>query len=354
VGSKGGNDQLFGDEGNDWLVGGIGNDTLIGGDGNDLLQGGASDAGTWNIQLTRHGQLQLHFTPKNAELADSTGLSLSGVWTNDPNAGVSDDRFTFVDKHPQTTADMALLAHTVLGRLPSLTELGQLTTSGYTLSELAQLAYRYYTSTLNPSAQAQTAQVQLQTLIDKLWGAGSSSPELVKLGMDYLQDGGTWAHIWLALSVHARHKSPLTDVQGTLSLVSNATLSETGWSLHAGDNRLEGGAGNDVLVGGRGNNTLDGGTGTDVAVFFGAATDFEVALVRQASGAADVQLRNKLTGAINIVRDIEYVKFGSEIYLAPIGQPQPTDGTFVPLAPYLHPVPTTTLIGLGFNPEWLV
>ncbi|MEG1117475.1 MAG: hypothetical protein RSE46_20750, partial [Janthinobacterium sp.] len=40
VGSKGGNDQIYGDEGDDIVFGGVGNDLLSGGSGNDKLNGG--------------------------------------------------------------------------------------------------------------------------------------------------------------------------------------------------------------------------------------------------------------------------------------------------------------------------
>jgi hypothetical protein len=210
----------------------------------------------------------------------------------------------------------------------------------------------WQTTTIAADQRAQRLQ---QTLINKIWGAGSSTSELVSLGADHLNGGGSWASVWLALAKAPQHTTPLTDAQGNLSLVSNATLNETGWSLSAGDNSLVGGAGNDVLVGGMGNNVLDGGTGTDVAVFFGAASDFEAALVRNATtGTHEAQLRHKLTGAVNTVRDVEYFQFGTQMYSVPAGKPQPADGVFVELSTYMQQVDKITIQGLGLHPDWIV
>ena len=354
VGSKSGNDFISGDEGNDWLVGGTGNDTLDGGDGNDILQGGASDAGVWNIKQTSDGQMQVTFTPKDTELADSTGFSATGTWTNDHGAGlITDDRFNFIYTNNQASSDIALLVHALLGRLPTLAELSSITHAGYTVPQLAQMAHDYYVKTSGPHTQA--LETQLSTLINKIWGAGSSTNELVTLGVNHLNGGGSWGSVWLALAKAPQHTATLTDAQGNLSIVAHANLSETGWSLNAGDNSLEGGAGNDVLIGGMGNNVLDGGAGVDLAVFFGIAADFEAALVRNATtGTHEMQFRHKLTGAVNTVRDVEYFQFGAQMYAVPAGKPQPADGLFVELSAYLQPTDPLTLQGLSFHTEWML
>jgi Ca2+-binding RTX toxin-like protein len=215
------------------------------------------------------------------------------------------------------------------------------------------MAHDYHVKTTG--TQAQALETQLSGLINQIWGAGSANSDLVTLGVQHLNAGGAWSDVWLALATHARHKGTLTDAQGNVNIVSNQSLSETGWSLLAGDNTLEGGAGNDVLVGGGGHNTLDGGTGTDLAVFFGTAADFDVALVRNATtGVHEAQLRHKLTGAVNTVRDVELFQFGGQAYSVPVGRPQPAEGVFVELTTYMEPVSKVTLQGVGFHPEWIV
>jgi Ca2+-binding RTX toxin-like protein len=365
IGSKGGDDQLFGDEGNDWAVGGIGNDTLQGGDGNDILQGGASDAGTWNFKLNAQGQLQASFVPTSTELADSTGFSATGKWSapagKNGSGPVTDSRFSWIYDDYSVAKDAALLVQALANRLPTLYEMGGVADGTYTSEQLAYMAHDYFARTSAPGGkaafEAQTLQTQVSTVINQIWGAGSATAELINLGVNHLSGGGSWTNVWLALARHTTNASKITDAQGSLSLISNQKLADTGWSLNSGADKLFGGAGNDVLVGGNGNDELDGGAGTDMAVWLGAISDYQVALTPSTAagavaGSHDALIRNKLTGELDTLRNVELVKIGHTVYSMSPGQPQPADNVFVELSSYVQPVITGQLAGVGFHAEW--
>lgn len=314
VGSKGGNDLLYGDEGDDWLVGGIGNDTLHGGDGNDVLVGGASESGLWSFSLDARGQLHADYVPTSPELADGGGFSASGVWSVPGGKGaLTDPRLAWVQGDYGTAKDIALLMHALFGRTPTLREMGSLMDSGLDSKALADAAHQYW---LHASGAAgQPVQAQVAALVDKVLGAGAANASLVALGVDYLKAGGSWADVWLALVRSSGYAQALTDAQGRLHLVERDAPGELGWRGDAGDNQLFGGAGNDVLIGGPGNNLLDGGSGTDMAVYFGALADYELAVQRN-PGADGLQwlIRHKATGNVDTVRNVELLMVGGSVY----------------------------------------
>lgn len=363
IGSKGGDDKLWGDAGNDIVVGGIGNDQLWGGDGNDILQGGASDAGQWTFKLDAQGQLQANFEPTSRELADSTGFAATGTWTvpagqsHDPGA-ISDARLNWIYSDYGVAKDVALLAHALLGRLPSLEEMGGLAGGQFTSQQLGNMVNDYFASI--SGIQTQSVDAQLSAVINQVWGPNASTAELVSLGKSHLAAGGTWADIWLVLASHSTHAGGMTDAQGNTNL-TNQTLGETGWSPNAGDNQLFGGAGNDVLIGGSGTNLLDGGTGTDLAVFFGVASDYQVAR-SETGGRIDLLIKHAGSGAINTLRDVEYVQIGTQVIatsaIAAATTNLPADGAYMDLQPVVAQVVGTVgsanLQGIGFHPEWLV
>lgn len=351
VGSKGGNDKLFGDEGNDWVVGGVGNDELHGGAGNDVLQGGASDAGKWSFKLDAQGQLLASFTPTNADLADSTGFSASGVWTTASGSGnVTDGRFSFVHQSYSLVQDTALLVHALTGRLPSVSEMGALAGGAFSSQELGAMAHAYFLQQ-HPALATQAVEAQVAAVIAQAGGGSVSDSGLVGLGVQHLAAGGSWADIWLALARHHTHSAALTDAQGNLSLVHQSLLGETGWSASGGDDTLVGGAGNDVLVGGSGRNTLDGGEGTDMAVFFGQAADYQLA-----RSGNDVLVRHKHSGDVSTVRDTELFMFSGQAWALNASLPLGED--FVDLSASasgpLVLVGTQQLQSIGFHPDWVV
>jgi hypothetical protein len=350
VGSKGGNDRLYGDAGNDRMVGGIGNDTLEGGDGNDILQGGASDAGTWSFTLTPQGQLQVSFAPNSTELADSTGFNAEGKWTYSLGKGpITDDRFAWIYDDYTVAKDVALLVKALGGRLPTLKEMGFLADGTYTSQQLGAMAQSYWT--LTEGNVGQPLSTQVQAVINKAWGANSASTDLVNLGVNYLNGGGTWSDVWLALARYSTNASKITDTQGGVQLISGSALNETGWSFASGEDTLRGGAGNDVLVGGNGNDVLDGGAGTDVAAFLGQLEDYQAALhMNTTTGQHDVWVRNKLTGEVDTMRNVEMMKIGSTLYYLPPGNPQLPDDVYGALSDYLTPS-TQDISLIGFHSD---
>ena len=353
IGSKGGDDHLYGDAGNDWVVGGIGNDTLEGGDGNDILQGGPSDAGAWNFTLTPQGQLQVSFAPSSNELADSTGFSAQGKWVSGSGTGpITDDRFAWIYHDYTLAKDFALLAEALAGRLPTLKEMGFFADGKYTSQDLGAMAQSYWMQT-GGADTTQPLSNQVQAAINKALGANSITPELISLGVNlganHLKAGGSWSDVWLALARYGVNANKITDGQGGIKLISGSALNETGWSFNSGDDVLLGGAGDDVLVGGSGNDVLDGGLGTDVAVFLGKLDDYQAALhTNTTTGQHDVLVRNKLTGEVDTMRNVEMVKVGSNLYYLPPGHPQPQNDVYIPLAEYLAPS-TQDVTLIGFN-----
>ena len=359
VGSKSGNDLLFGDGGDDRLVGGVGDDTLSGGAGNDIIQGGASDAGQWGVKLDAKGQLQVVFTPANTDLADSTGLQLSGNWTTPSGQGaITDPRWSFIHQDYNLVEDVALLIHGLTGRLPTLTELGMFATAGLSSSQLAQAANDYFVQSSGGAGQGTASLVQraITQVMGADFAATATNADWLAAGTRFLAQGGSWAEAWLALVRTDAHKASLPGTQAgnaALPLVQGDTLGETGWSANAGNNKLFGDAGNDVLIGGGGNNQLDGGSGIDLAVFFGERGDFELARATSATaGASDVVLRNKQTGAINILHDVEFMKVGTSLYSVPSASSLPENGGYVALAG-LPQATNGALQGVSFNAEWL-
>lgn len=356
IGSKGGDDQLFGDEGNDTVVGGIGNDTLQGGDGNDILQGGASDAGRWRFALTPEGQLQVHFTPNSSELADSSGATVASAWSNSQGSGpITDERFAWVYDDYSVVKDAALLVDALVGQLPTLETLGTLAGGRYSSTQLGEMAHAYWLE--HSALVGQPLPIQVAGIINRVWGIGSATTELTTLGVDYIHAGGSWSDIWLALARHNTHTHSMTDAQGNLRLVDQQ-LGETGWSADPGNNTLLGGAGNDVLIGGSGSDMLNGGNGVDMALYLGSPNDYQAALTPSTeagavAGAHDVLIRNKSTGAVDTVRNVELLKIGAAVYTVPSGQSQPADNVYIELADYVQ-LTEQNLVLVGFLPAQLV
>ena len=194
-------------------------------------------------------------------------------------------------------------------------------------------------------------------VINKVWGPGSATTELVNLGVNHLNGGGSWSDIWLALARYSTNANKITDAQGNVNLI-NQRVSDTGWSANSGNDKLFGGAGNDVLVGGGGNDEIDGGAGTDMAVWLGAVADYQVALTPSTAqgavaGSMDLLMRNKLTGEVDTVRGVELFRIGATTYTVPAGQAQPADGVYVELGSYMQPATTVQLAGVAFNAEWV-
>ena len=109
-----------------------------------------------------------------------------------------------------------------------------------------------------------------------------------------------------------------------------------------------------MLIGGNGNDEIDGGTGTDMAVWFGALADYEVAYQANATiGTVDLLIRHKPSGDVDTVRDVELFQVGAATYSLSAGQVQVANGAYVELSGYVQPVITGQLAGVAFNAEWV-
>ncbi|WP_156967597.1 putative Ig domain-containing protein [Comamonas granuli] len=344
VASKGGNDRLYGDEGDDLVVGGVGDDHLEGGTGNDVLQGGMSDAGAWSFALNADGSLSMGYSASQRLLTDTHSVALSGHWSG---GGVLDERIALVYQDYHLLETISLVFRGLTGELPSLQTMNILSSQGWSQAQLLQAAWNWYESTLPAGASAQD---KMQALIGQTWGPGYASAQNIQIGLDYLAQGGTWAGA-LNVLVHAEPVRQRITHEGQLQLVQPSALGEMGWGADSGNDTLLGGAGNDVLIGGGGNDILDGGAGTDLAAFFGALPYFSVqARARTASGAAPGQqelvLRNALSGEEDILRDVELLQLGGQVYRIEWDGLQAQD-TFQPLAEHVQLVSAEELVLVG-------
>jgi hypothetical protein len=262
VASSGGMDELHGDAGNDVVIGGWDADTLYGGEGSDILQGGLSDAGIWQFSSDNEQGLHLQFSPSLSVLPETAGEL--DVWLIEGQSWDGDSRFAFTGIDHEIIETVSQLYHAVTGELPSLDELNLFSNSGLTYQALAEIAFSAYQGLIPVEVQEVASQVEM--LFSQVWGAGVATSEDTQIGVDYILAGGSWSEGLLVLAQHENHVQQIENSQGELLLTEDYILGESGWSEDLSDDRLFGGAGNDILVGGHGSDFLDGGEGHDTAV----------------------------------------------------------------------------------------
>lgn len=344
IGSKGGNDRLYGDGGNDLVVGGVGDDWLEGGAGNDILVGGASDAGVWSFDLGADGLLYANFGASNTLLTDVLNASATGHWSG---GVVVDARIGFIYEDYAQVATISLVHQGLTGALPTMQVLNALSTQGWSQAEMLQAAWNWYEGTLPAGASARD---KMAALIGQTWGRAHATAENVQAGLDYLEQGGTWAEGLGFLVSQGPVRDAITS-GGLLHLAKPTALGDFGWISGSGNDVLMGGSGNDVLVGGDGNDVLDGGAGTDLAVFVGTVQQFSVLLrASTASGAAagerEAVLRNDLSGEEDILRSVELLDIGGQAYRFQAGGLQ-EGAAYQPLANYVETVSAAELVLVG-------
>ena len=344
VASKGGNDRLYGDDGNDTIVGGIGDDHLEGGAGNDVLQGGMSDAGIWRFALHADGALQVDYGASQKLLTDAHEASIAGRWSG---GEVLDERIALVYQDYGQLETISLLFQGLTGELPTLQAMNSFATQGWSRAETLQAAWNWFEGTLPANASTRD---KVQALVAQTWGEDKASAELVDVGVQYIEAGGSWSEGLGLLVAHANVRGQITQDDGLLSL-TQASLGEMGWGADSGNDTLLGGAGNDVLIGGGGNDILDGGEGTDMAVFFGALEHFSLQVrASTAQGASagqqEVVLRNGLSGEQDVLRDGELLQVGGQAYWLKAQDLQAGDA-YQPLAEHVQLVPEQELAIVG-------
>jgi Ca2+-binding RTX toxin-like protein len=216
---------------------------------------------------------------------------------------------------------------------------------------LAQLAYDYVVEQ-QPGLLQQPVEAQVRQLITQVWG--SADDDLVALGTDYINWSGNWAEGLLYLARHANNRDNLLDDQGLLQLTTPLLAGESGWSAHGGNDQLFGEAGNDLLIGGSGNNLLDGGEGLDMAAFVGVLADYAVSFKETAPGVVDWVLSNVHSGDSNVLRHIELVRIGGDIYNLKAEVSTPAVGESKPLADFVQVIGVAELQALAIPASWLV
>jgi Ca2+-binding RTX toxin-like protein len=340
IAGKAGNDQLSGQAGSDTLVGGTGSDVLDGGDSNDLLIGGQGDAGQWQVSQSGTGELLLHFTPNNPELAENSGLNLKGNFTIN-TLPMADSRFSFVEGSAALREAVSNLYLALTQRLPELSELSQWTSMGFNPTALYDMAGN---AILAPLGGGATGAQKSSALFNTIWGAGAASAELLKIGADFFNAGGSLGLAVQVLAQLSPLRQQLTDANGDIRLVRTATLGDSGWGLGDGGDVLTGGAGNDTLVGGGGGDALIGGEGTDTGVWSGRVKDFKVAVVGLGADSTVALIDTRL-GTTDTIDSIEILSIaGQQFGAMPL---QSVDAVRNYLATHTDHSLEVVLIGLG-------
>jgi len=308
----GGGTNVTGNDLDNELTGGAGNDTLNGGAGTDtvVLDGVLSDytfglsggnvtvtsvaGGTdtlIGIERVRIGGVTYELKPgtnaANTPLAggDGNDLLLGFGGTDSINGGGGDDVLIG-----------GAAADTMAGGAGNDTyvveQAGDLVVEG--IGEGTDTILSYVTRNLNNAAHV-SGDVENVTLL------GTDNTNAIGNGLDNVLVGNAG-------------NNTLNGNAGNDTLVGNA-----------GDDSLNGGAGNDVLSGGDGNDTLTGGAGIDVAVFEGAASDYDFGF--DASGALVAVTDRVGTGGSDTLSGIERVQFGDgEVLQIVTGGATPTSG----------------------------
>jgi len=183
-------------------------------------------------------------------------------------------------------------------------------------------------------------------LVSSVWGEQATTTEIIQLGVDFINQGGSWADGLLYLAHHDNARNKLIDNEGNLNLTQALVTGEVGWSEDIGSDILRGGAGDDILIGGRGSDILDGGSGMDIAQQIGNATYYNFLVNHN----GQLQLSTIGTNEDDILLGIETVVFGDqELSTDASNLAAPTLKTVTVLADLINQG-TTTLAGLNeFN-----
>ena len=307
IGSKGGDDQLFGDEGNDYLIGGTGDDTLDGGEGDDLLQGGQSDAGTWTFSLNDQDRVVSTFTIKDVALSTASTIITQLIWFSNNVPITNDSRVSFVYQDSKLLETISTLYQAVLGWLPTTKEIDDWAQQGLTDLELSEIAYQAYLNT-HSDMSTEPLETQMTQLISQVWDEDQVNDDWVNLGVEHINNGGSWGDVLLFMARHDNLKNSILDNNGSLKLTQNLQTSETGWSSDTGNDTLIGGQGDDTLLGGRGHNLLDGGPGVDAVVVTETADSHHIVINRDGRISAHRDGEN----AIDDLIDVEHLVFSDQ------------------------------------------
>jgi Ca2+-binding RTX toxin-like protein len=226
---NGGNDTLYGYAGNDTLDGGAGNDTLSGGVGNDTLIGGAGD---------------------DSLSGDDGNDTLGGGAGSDTlDGGNGSDTYLFGRGDGQ---DIIAQYDATAGR-----------------QDVVQLGADIVAADVQVSRSANSYDVVLSiagttdTLTLQSFFVGSENPDAYKVDQIKFADGSSWGltEIKAGLVIGGAGDDTINGFAGNDAMAGN-----DGNDIlygYAGNDTMDGGAGSDSLYGGVGNDTLTGGAGDD-------------------------------------------------------------------------------------------
>jgi len=303
IGSEDGDDQLFGDGGNDYLIGGTGNDILNGGPGDDLLQGGISFAGNITFSLDNQNKVFSTYHPLDPALGDSVSTN----WFAGDKRITNDERVAFVYRDINQIEALATLSESILQRLPTPEEMNNWSASNLSPIQLSEIAFSYYLATIS-TVSNQSNEAQLTHLMNYVWGNEHFDPNLINLGVEFLNADGNWSEILLFMATHENLTDRLLDANGNVQLSQDLILDEVGISTPNGNDELYGGPGNDLLIDGFGNNLFDGGDGTDSVELIETLGAHTISLNDQGS----IVIARNDARAVDTLIDIEEISFSDQ------------------------------------------
>ena len=235
----------------------------MGGDGDDLLQGGQSDAGTLTFSLNDQNQVVSTFTIEDSALSSASTAAAETNWFSNNVPITNDNRVGFVYRDSQQLETLSTLSQSVLDRLPTTEEMNMWTQQALPDIELGEIAHQVYLD-FNGNTASAPVETQMAQLLTDVWGEDQVNSDWVDLGIEHINNGGSWGDALLFMARHDNLRSGILDNNGALKLTQNLQTSETGWSSDTGSDTLIGGQGNDTLVGNGGADVLRGGAGNDI------------------------------------------------------------------------------------------
>jgi hypothetical protein len=287
IGSAGGDDLLDGGDGDDLVAGGIGNDSLVGGGGDDVLNGGRSTTGSWDFYLSANGAITARHTGSALTL---TGSELVAAAEFDPALS----ELAFLGAHAAQVEAVALL-YAALGRAPDVAGLSFWSRTGLvSLRDVADGVLRSAEWGSTPLGQSGDAEF-VRGMYQDLLGREVDDAGFAFWTANLVSGRASRSDVLMAVAFSGEHKDKALTADGYLVAHANLTQ-EHGWISNSGDDRLDGGAGNDLLV---------GGDGFDTAVYAGRTADYEFVLGQDGL----LHVVHLATGDTDILSGIEAAEF---------------------------------------------
>ncbi|MBM1174625.1 hypothetical protein [Microvirga arabica] len=287
--------------GNDTAYGGAGSEQFAGGTGNDILNGGAgTDAADYSEATAG----------VTVDLSKTTAQAIGGGQGTDTLIDIEKlIGSTFSDKLTGNAADNTLVGG-----------------DGNDMLDGGQGNDQLAGDEGNDSLQGGTGNDTLEG------GVGDDTLE-GGTGDDRLDGGAGINTVRYSGSVGVKADLRRSDGQITVGAGVDVLIGITNleggsnadvFTGNGADNRLIGNGGNDTLTGGGGNDTLEGGTGQDMAVFFGASTEY----TRTYNADGTITFTDKQAGrdGTDTLKDVRLVKFSDKTIALTNGNP--TDISF--------------------------